>query len=990
MFLHIFLDLKSHSLPVGVSAKTIEKYSSIGTSNYQTNTLFENSLNQKLTATGSKLLSKSFIQEEVKHRSITTNTVTSETVMNKTEKREEIKNRSEEGFFRRFINRSGRKKIFKDNDLKEVSTVDAKDLSSEEMEKDENHGKVQSSPFVIEKSESMSILDVLANARASENLVTLTKPLPTSYSSVDDSGQLKFFLPKIEKPRSGPASRQRVFPQDISTSSSTDLVGAKTTAAEVQNTVTSTEKSEFAGFTKSAVSKSYRCESKYMRQSQYRSEEYLSLTKNSSADPICDSASGPQSISLPKSVWPNENKFTQSPTRSQASARWNHCQQKSSKPNELTTEENGSPTKSIEKSKSFRLYTKETERLGKFKTASGGNMPSLPDLTTRTHTMDDTTTARHDTLSLFLNRFSETGTGYRPSSSYGFDGVSSSTHDQYAGINKFEIHDFSLLPNSNPLPADTKPVTPREGKISMGDIVLPQKSHGHQNIHQIEDNIDQIMKSSLTTILKKSPTSELYQVKATADKLSSGITDAGEKKILGKATVASPPLLRHSLTASKLDFEAFSPSKRSENVPEFIQIQFGRANAGRPKSVIDHATSISADDEKERRLSSESIEIADQRTSGPMISIRDKAKSTESVGKTRSRGMLATPDSSEDTRSTDDSELDDISCGNPERPREVFLLDSRKSVSDKKLKYEKKIEEIQDNIRRSSTCGSALSGLDKIGIADPRRSSIEDGTSVVQLRNKRSSTSTPSGETDGTPELMKVFARRSLKIKDPNDYRVYDSDTDAYQTIELKTEYGRNNNVDSDKENQSVLKNNAESIAKEEKVSTNGSSKINNNSVALSAPIKNITAPLNVESTTFLANVINVVAPSSIKEISDKLTKVNELKIETDSSKPPTNRLSSTQSSFFQSRHNSINIQKGFVASRVSSQLTNTDGSTNISPVEIKTNQNNNVDESSVTASINNNNMESAGAATEENSSQFKGILERRTMWEKRANQAFK
>lgn len=160
-----------------------------------------------------------------------------------------------------------------------------------------------------------------------------------------------------------------------------------------------------------------------------------------------------------------------------------------------------------------------------------------------------------------------------------------------------------------------------------------------------------------------------------------------------------------------------------------------------------------------------------------------------------------------DNHSSDDCldiDLDDDNDGH-------VLIERRKSVSDKKLKFEQQIEKIQAEVKRSS-----IIGVDKNG-ATIRKMSLEDesSNSAVILRGKKSSKSTESD--DPTPELMKVFARRSLKIKDTDEYQVNDdAEREALnQKMNDTTNNDTNNNLnrinnaknsnrfntDSDKEN---------------------------------------------------------------------------------------------------------------------------------------------------------------------------------------------
>lgn len=119
-----------------------------------------------------------------------------------------------------------------------------------------------------------------------------------------------------------------------------------------------------------------------------------------------------------------------------------------------------------------------------------------------------------------------------------------------------------------------------------------------------------------------------------------------------------------------------------------------------------------------------------------------------------------------DNHSSDDCldiDLDDDNDGN-------IVIERRKSVSDKKLKFEQQIEKIQAEVKRSSI----IADKNTILMSNPRKLSLEDesNSSAVVMRGKKPSKS--SNSDDPTPELMKVFARRSLKIKDTDAYEVHD------------------------------------------------------------------------------------------------------------------------------------------------------------------------------------------------------------------------
>lgn len=320
------------------------------------------------------------------------------------------------------------------------------------------------------------------------------------------------------------------------------------------------------------------------------------------------------------------------------------------------------------------------------------------------------------------------------------------------------------------------------------------------------------------------------------------------------ATVESPPLLRHSTTATKLDIQTPSssspPRKLVNSVPEFMQIQLNRVDTSRPKSCIEyssHASSTltlmnatsanhhtSIEDDKERRFSNESIEISDrkkvgykyltpppkifapliisfylstQRTDDPPVMLsashsniysQNLNKSTESLRSAFGRQSRTSSGSQQLSRGSSASDLNRTIVHGDNQSGDEYLDDSdngsdtnvvverRKSVSDKKLQFEQKIEKIQEEVKRSS-----IMTMEKTLAKKPPLD--EDvGNGAVVLRNKKSSKSSGRGS-DATPELMKVFARRSLKIKDTDEYLV--NDEAERDTLNQKLGNDTNNNA---------------------------------------------------------------------------------------------------------------------------------------------------------------------------------------------------
>lgn len=123
------------------------------------------------------------------------------------------------------------------------------------------------------------------------------------------------------------------------------------------------------------------------------------------------------------------------------------------------------------------------------------------------------------------------------------------------------------------------------------------------------------------------------------------------------------------------------------------------------------------------------------------------------------------------------------------------VVERRKSVSDKKLQFEQKIEKIQEEVKRSSIMTMEKTLAKKVPLDE------ESFNGAVVLRNKKSARA--SGASDATPELMKVFARRSLKVKDTDEYLV--NDETERDTLSQKCNNDTNNNSVNDFEHYGLV-----------------------------------------------------------------------------------------------------------------------------------------------------------------------------------------
>lgn len=535
--------------------------------------------------------------------------------------------------------------------------------------------KKKRAPDALPSSNSLNTIVQLPEAVAAQQI----KPKP---------------LVKPDKPKSGPASRQRVIPREIQSSplkiakpplvlnkspdnlpANQNNVSAKTLTDPLSpkpfaaprtfelrpSRSSSSSKFAFASGAVARVTSEYeikRQDEPKSPTSHHRSDEqlYPRFLKHS---PFADS--------------PNMRIIQSSQSIDQVAA--------STTSIDDTPSANSTPTrKPVEKSKSFRFYT-ETSADSSLH-CSVGHMPSLPDLSF-TSESSSTTTATTD----------------------------SPNHRDL--INKFEINDNNLVVSAAKtakveLTGSRKSVfvtttCETSGADSAGGkspskepssaLKLPTESKIHpsnsnSNINQIEDNIDRIMKFACVTVLK---------------------TPAA----LGHLARDEQPAGRHP---------------------------FGRA--------------MSIEDEpKERRFSNESVEIA------------------EKLNVDTDNGVI---------------------------------VERRKSVTDEKLKFERKIQE------RFRNCVSVPEPD-----AESRKSSLSDGDAIaaaagpaVVMRRKSvlygarpvtsaGSVSAPASD-DQTPELMKVFARRSLKLKDQDDYVVCtDEPNGGAKSACTPTEVGARSSVES-------------------------------------------------------------------------------------------------------------------------------------------------------------------------------------------------
>lgn len=422
--------------------------------------------------------------------------------------------------------------------------------------------------------------------------------------------------------------------------------------------------------------------------------------------------------------------------------------------------------------------------------------------------------------------------------------------------------------------------------------------------------------------------------------------------------------------------------------------------------------------------SSESLKSGFGRQSRASIGSQQMSRgsSTSDLNKT---SILSDNHSSDDCL---DLDLDDDNDGN-------VVIERRKSVSDKKLKFEQQIEKIQAEVKRSS-----IIGTDK-GINNARNLSLEDeSSSAVVLRGKKSTKSSESD--DPTPELMKVFARRSLKIKDTDEYQVND-DTER-ELLNQKMNEGANNdtnnnmnrinnaknsnrfNTDSDKENnvssgaQSSIPKVEIYIKPNEKSSGGGGggdaspkkdTNCKNPPIDMTS-VKSIGKLFNGSTANrFTANPSNAVPGNNYRNSTAFFENLNNGSnnqlIRQNSKDAPTSALQDNGVVLIIEKNQSNNNEQHINNSKFNSYNNNFTKNTTpiisnkIGQIQSSMNQRNANDEvttmTTTTTPISNSTKTTgtvSNSTTDSNKapedSEYKGILERKAEWEKRASQAFK
>ncbi|XP_058831655.1 bromodomain-containing protein DDB_G0280777 isoform X2 [Topomyia yanbarensis] len=728
-----------------------------------------------------------------------------------------------------------------------------------------------------------------------------------------------------KKIKAGPAARQRVFPKDIFNS---EVDGTRESQRYSSNVEVNRHSTSSNGSGSIIIG-----DSKII---QHKSEEYLvSKTRKLSERSFDDDDDEEEGF---RKYQPNVDKV-KNPKIYGVSPYQQRIAKISIHQNESPKQ---SPTKrkAVEKSKSFRVYSDTVSN----NLTNANQLPSLPNLT-NSLSVGNFSNNFLETEHKFFSMTENINNGHPKIFKDYITNVDDMTDENRmttsnSSLQKFEINDNNLL---NPREHEHFDHQPKSIVLTTNSIAPPEPSSmlnkSNQNISQIEETIDKLVSSPFVSIIK----------------------DAGSN--------------------DRLD----QPEPVSNVVPEFMKIQLNRVETPRskPNVVLLTSTPVSSThptpspspaiplsscpgDESQiklRRFSNENIEITESKPPLPPSAVITGSRGS-SVEAPKSppafkRGELGSKRSS-------------INLSQEISDDRKVILQRRTSVTEEKIKYERRISSSSEDIKIERKKSGSEELLEK------RNSNYNSGSSsgdeLVVLRKKSIVDNFKDKDKD-TPELMKVFARRSLKLRSDEDYRNGDAKPLS--------------NVDSDKENQSsdekldkimkpegasvVTKNIGSALTKEP---TDG--KITPDSNSNEMLRKSIPKPFGVPNRFGNAGNVQSRNSTSFAELRKSLIP------------------SSTIAPVAQNINNNINnnhMKNG--TESIDTSVSNTTSNNN-------NNNNNNsnrhtiatMNQFNLNASNNNNSNSANGNATTletiGDANEFKGILQRRAEWEKRAKEGFK
>ncbi|XP_058055078.1 uncharacterized protein LOC131206518 [Anopheles bellator] len=690
--------------------------------------------------------------------------------------------KDDDGFFKRILNYSFKKK---------------------KHEKEETVG----SPKREENTSSVYITPSEGEPVAGEQLMKLSLVV----GDADGVGEQQL-ASGYRKIKSGPAARQRIFPKDIYGSGEEQQhQHHQRYSSNVEVNRQSVASSSGSGHSLLAVA------GEGGRGPLHKSEEYLSSAKvrKFSERSVDEGGEGDdeESDGLRKYVSHGEGARVKSAgakvyglsAYQQKLAKMSVTQQQQQQQQQETSP---SKRKAVEKSKSFRTYTDSVSNNLQQTGGSGGSagngtahghqLPSLPNLSSSLSVGNFSTNNFLETEHKFFSMTENMNAGKQRVfkdyiSNAGDDGDGGGGDGRMlltssASLQKFEINDNNLLnpreeyydhqPKSIVLTTNT--LTPPEPTSSS----ILHKSN--QNISQIEETIDKLVSSQFVSIIRSSD------------------SDGSSTERLDDVGGHVPEFMKIQLNRVE-----GATSGRSGPPPPKLSTNVVLTTSPTPvpptSPAIDRSPPTEPDMVRMRRFSNENIEITESKPPLPPSAVVAARSSLDGGGASRSPPAFRKQSSGGGgSGDVPGSKRNSMNLSQELSDDRKVILQRRTSVTEEKIKYERRISSSSEDIKyekRKSTSEEVLEKQPRAGPAggggvnSSYTSGSSSGDELVVLRKKFVVDREGRREKDSTPELMKVFARRSLKLRSDDDYKVVSTGGG----LEGKSMCS----IDSDKENQS-------------------------------------------------------------------------------------------------------------------------------------------------------------------------------------------
>lgn len=745
---------------------------------------------------------------------------------------------------------------------------------------------------------------------------------------------------KAQRPKSGPAARQRVVPQEIEEpikERASIFVGQKPVVEVVVKPQTTGTKPIPIARTHIGTSPA--------RVFVHKSQEDL-LSKSFEKEIKA------HSISPPKTSWQEQHQL-KTPKICGLSA----LQQK------ISNMESESPSKkpNVPKSNSFRVYTSSS--MTSDSNLEKHNLPSLPNLSKIKDDEELLTINSEEPL-----KFSSLTEHYTEKKRVSQEKLTE------IGKQKFEINDYNLVKHKKESGVEIVGVLKKKNIVLKGAEEL--SSNTSNNISQIEENIDKLMKSSVVTMLKNASFEDDDIKMEVIESSSDGSLTPESTKSPSKEGSTSPCSSKKSETK---ETEVVFREKRVSSVLEQFEAKMSPEIKAKPP--LNKATKNEATSEETSK-----VELRETKPPKPPTTFRISPKASPVPDVTNE-----TPSSPVKTHNATFQETEPRRSIIGDNDDRKVILQRRTSVSEERLKFERRISggpsDDLKNERKKSQSDEELDVKPKdthLGTQNNKKSantSDDEEAPIVTMRKK--SNEKIFGETvknDETPELMKVFARRSQKIQLDDDENV--------QVQEIKKLIAAHN-VDSDKENQSSSEEKLDKITQNNNnnQSTNGTTTVttNNNTVPTSNKPTNATSSVistnggikeNNENVIPIDAKTNLVTPKPFGTPS-RFSNVSNYRNST--------TFIEARNKSLQSKSLSTNNNGVTTTTNVTNNMTST---TKTLTQDVKNNNSNNIRHT--IGAIVNENVSQKIDTSEPEEIEFKGILQRRAEWEKRAKEGFK